>query len=46
MTINLDDMDWIQTDCTCDCGCTAMAEVLTEEQRKNCQCTDCHYNHR
>ncbi len=36
----------IDANCTCECGCRVPTLVLSEEQKLNNQCTDCHYSHR
>lgn len=36
----------LEARCTCECGCREPTIVLTENQKLNNQCADCHYSHR
>jgi hypothetical protein len=48
-TINIDeyfDLYGIDAVCTCECGCREPVQVLSENQKLNCQCPECHYSHR
>ena len=43
---NLENLEWIEAECTCECGCKNPTQVLTECQRLNNQCWECQYSHR
>lgn len=48
--MNRDMLEWMEaemiiTECKCECGCKEPTECF-EEQRHNCQCWRCHYEHR